>query len=166
MSMVSFPKVRRPTIRPARISAPRATTRTTEESAVVALSGLNRRGGWMLPPPRTPAPRVIKRPVLQIVEDEEVAELTPTARVSALSVWKRAPSRLLVGAIAGVLAMLAASLGLLVGSRSDAAVGTTRTTSATAPVTTGVLTVRRADVPVAPVIDVNSLPTAPPRRPQ
>src|SRR4051812_34570326 len=112
-------------IRPAPISPPRsALAVTTDDSAVVAMhtvaspnAGLNRRGGWMLPPPRTPAMRTPKRPVLLIVDEEDApaAELTPKpAGIAALR------KRSVIFAFAGALALGAAALGLVVGSASSA----------------------------------------------
>lgn len=128
----------------------------------------------MLPPPRTPAMRIAKRPVLVIVDEEEAAPLTPKhALVVAihLRVATLARQRPVRSALAAALAavVVVGSLALLLGSSDGGAQPITGAVSgATAvPVSTALFVPARVtepSAPAVPVVDVNSLPSAPRKR--
>ena len=116
----------------------------------------------MLPPPRTPAVRAARRPTLQIVDDEELAETAsrgPAPGPSALvSLWRRRSTELIVATAVVALASWAI-LFVLLSAKPEPSV----TASSLAETKVSVPSERTTSVlpdPGIPVIDVNSLPPA------
>ncbi len=155
---------RRPSIRPKPVTPPRASLAPTPT--------------WTLPPVRPPEPRVAKRPILMLVEqddrDEVVADLPSLVVPPRARAWRQ--PRTLALAIASVLAaVFATTAGVWTASaRRDAAeatqaVGTTTLASASlampaAPVAAASTNAAATPAsPAVPVVDVNSLPSVPNR---
>ena len=156
---------RRPSIRPKPVTPARASLAPTPT--------------WTLPPARTPQPRIGKRLVLVLVDqddgvDQSVHEL-PSLAVAQRPRWKLA--RTLAFAVAAVLAasFTTAAVVWTASARRDAAetteaVGTTTLASASlaipgvpvAPPPNANASVAPASPPI-PVVDVNELPSVPGR---
>lgn len=153
---------RRPAIRPKPVTPPRASLAPTPT--------------WTLPPVRSPAPRVAKRPVLLLVDqddrDEVVTDVPSLAVAPSARAWRQ--PRTLALALASVLAAAFATTALVwtASARRDAAeateaVGTTTLASASLALPAGPVAPPTANAaapsPAIPVVDVNSLPSAPGR---
>lgn len=156
---------RRPSIRPKPVTPPRASLAPTPT--------------WTLPPVRTPQPRIGKRRVLELVDqddsvDQSVPEL-PSLSVAPRPRWNL--PRTLAFAVAAVLAasLTTAAVVWTASARRDAAeateaVGTTTLVSASLAVpVVPVAPPPNANAGVAPsspaipVVDVNELPSVPGR---
>jgi len=152
---------RRPSIRPKPVTPPRTAT------------PLHHTGTWTLPPVRTPAPHVAKRPVLTLVGPDESLDAVLSGGLPSLVTvaWWRQP-RAVALVVASVLVAAFATTAVVwtASARRDAAeateaVGTTTLASASLSLPAPPAA-PASDAPVAPaipVVDVNSLPSVPGR---
>ena len=157
--VVKAAAVRRPSIRPKPVTPPRAAAPARAAAT------------WTLPPVRTPEVRAPKRPVLALVGPDEslddvATDLPSFASAPSPSPWL--PPRSVALAVAAVLAAAFATTAIVwtAIARRDAAevteaVGTTTLASASLPLTASPALTAEPDRPAIPVVDVNSLPSAP-----
>ena len=150
---------RRPSIRPKPVTPPRADARLTPT--------------WTLPPVRTPAPRVAKRPVLVLVDqDETFDDVACAVNVLQTAPWWQQP-RSIALVVASVLAAAFATTAVVwtAIARRDAETFDDRAVSTTT-ISSASLTIEKPLAPpvaprqhevTVPVVDVNSLPAAPSR---
>ncbi len=155
---------RRPSIRPKAVTPPRTASPDPLRTPT-----------WTLPPVRTPAPRIAKRPILELVDqDDSESELVapPPSSLVLAPWWKQPRTIALVAASVLAAAFTTAAVVWTASARRDAAeaieaVGTTTLASASltlsAPPASPVLAPPAQVAPAIPVVDVNSLPSVPGR---
>lgn len=137
--------------------------RTATHGAREVAPGLRQTGGWMLPPPRTPAVRAQRRPILQIVDDEEIAETASSSRPAPepsalITLWRRRSTELIVAA--GVVALASGAMLFLVLSGKPASAVASASLTETKQAAPSEAVTSPSPEPSIPVVDVNSLPPA------